>query len=184
MKYGGPVALGVLGFLLLLFIGVSLAVGILGILMILGAATWAYSTGTKCPSCGRRWTLQKVSTKVLNQQRGFGLVTRVETHTGRIGDQATSNVIRRQERAPIITTTIRANFVCRHCKRPAFKDYTQTQEDFSPPPTPQRPPVVVNVQAAQAPKPETYLHCRFCGALNQPKIVGSGMRCGSCGAAL
>jgi len=45
-------------------------------------------------------------------------------------------------------------------------------------------PVIVNVQAAQAPPPQSFLHCRYCGALNPAQNVGSGMRCTNCGAAL
>ena len=45
-------------------------------------------------------------------------------------------------------------------------------------------PVIVNVQAAQAPPPQSFLHCRYCGALNPAQNVGAGMRCSSCGAML
>jgi hypothetical protein len=184
MKYGGPVALGVFGFVLLLFIGLSLGVGVLGVLMIIGAVAWTFRMAPKCPSCHRPWTLQQVSTEIVGQQRGFGLVTRIETHTGQVGNQATSNVVRRQERAPIITSTIRINYVCRRCKKPTFKQYVQSKEDFTPQPSPRSAPVIVNVQAAQAPKPQTFLHCRYCGALNPSEAVGAGMHCTSCGATL
>lgn len=60
----------------------------------------------------------------------------------------------------------------------------ETREDFSPQTTAQHAPVVVNVQAAHAQQPQTFLHCRYCGTLNPSQNVGARMRCTSCGAAL
>jgi ribosomal protein L44E len=180
----GPWVLGFLGFVFLLFIGIVLALGIIGILMILGAGAWAYSDAPKCPSCHWPWTLRQVSRKVVSQQRGFGVVTRSETHVGTIGNQSTSNVVQRQERAPTVTSTIRVDFVCRHCGKPAFKQFATTQEDFAPRPAQHAPQVVVNVNAPPTPKPQTFLHCRYCGALNPSENVGRAMHCLSCGATL
>ena len=46
-------------------------------------------------------------------------------------------------------------------------------------------PVIVNVAAPQAPPPQTFLHCRHCGAL-QPTggPAGQSVHCTSCGATL
>jgi hypothetical protein len=51
-------------------------------------------------------------------------------------------------------------------------------------------PVVVNVHLPPAPAPgtgtppPTYLHCRFCGALNVASTTPGSLRCGGCGATL
>jgi ribosomal protein L37AE/L43A len=176
--------LGLIGLLFLVFIGLNLGVGLFGFLLIVLAGLWTYGVAPKCPSCHWPWTLKQVSTRVVAQQRGYGLVTRVETHSGRVGDQATSSVVRRQERVPTVTATVQIDYVCAHCKKQSFKQYTRTSEDFTPPAPVRAAPVVVNVNQAAAPPPQTFLHCRHCGTLNQSQRVAGAMRCASCGAAL
>lgn len=180
----GPWVLGFFGIVFIFLTGVVPDLGILGILMLLGAVGWAYSEAPKCPSCHWPWTLKQVSRKVVSQQRGSGVVTRTETHVGSVGNQQTTNVVRREERAPTVSSTIRVDYTCRHCNKPAFKQFVQTREDFSPRHAPQGTPVTINVNAPQTPQPQTFLHCRHCGSLNPSQNVGSGMRCSSCGASL
>ena len=165
------------GVLLLLFISVSLILGLFGLLFILGGGVWVYESAPKCPSCGWPWTLKKVSTEVVGQQRGMGLVTRVETHVGRVGDQSTSNVVRRQERAPVVSSTVRINLVCSHCHKSAFKQFVETREDFSPPAA--RPPVLVREIHREVQKEVLKVPCRFCKTLVDPIRQ---QKCPNCGA--
>lgn len=184
MVSAGPIGLGVFGGVLLLFGIVFWPLALVGGLFILLAFVWAYVAAEKCPSCGRPWTLRQTSSEVVGQQRGYGLVNRVETQSGYVGRQRTSQVVQRQERVPVVNSTIRVSYVCSHCGKPAVKQIVRSQEDFSPTPVSQVSPVVVNVQAPQAPPPQTFLHCRYCGALNPTQNFSKGVRCLSCGAAL
>lgn len=54
----------------------------------------------------------------------------------------------------------------------------------SPPASYHGAPVVVNVQAPQAAPPQSFLHCRYCGALTPAGAAQGAMKCSGCGAAL
>lgn len=185
MVSAAVIGLAAFGVILLLIGILYWPIAVFGVLLIFVAFFWAYSEAEKCPSCGRPWTLRQTNSEVVGQQRGYGLINRFETHSGYVGNQPTSSVVQRQERGPVVWTTTRVNYVCSHCGKPAFKQYVQAQEDFSSIPAHHAPPVVVNVQAAQAPPPQTFLHCRYCGAL-QPTggPAGQAIHCTSCGATL
>jgi hypothetical protein len=186
MTSTAPWGLIILGFILLLLIGVSAVVGLLGLLFMLIGGVWVYAAAPKCPSCRWPYTLHEVSRTIAARERAFGIVNRVETHSGHVGEQSMGTVIRRQERAPIVRETIRVNYVCSRCKRPAFKEYVQTKEDFSIPPAPSGPgqphsPVTVNVNQAPAPPPPPLImrRCGHCGTV----YPEARLKCPNCGAA-
>jgi hypothetical protein len=156
------------------------AAAAIGLILLIGGLLWAVSAAPKCPLCHWPWTIRKVSSQVVGQERAFGLVTRTRRRYG----TKSSSVTYRQVRVPTINSTIREDYVCSHCRKPSFKQFVRSQEDFSPRRAAQGASLVVNVNAPTSSKPQTYLHCRYCGALNPSENVGAGMHCTSCGAVL
>jgi hypothetical protein len=185
----GPWVLLAFGFLLLLIGVVSLGVGLFGLLLMFFGGLWLYSEAQKCPSCHWPWTLRESSRATIAQQRGFGIVTRVETHSGRVGNTPTEKVVQRQERVPVVISTIRVDYVCSHCGKASNRQFQQQAEDFGPAPSPPAPvvrgygpvqPVTVNVnQAAAAPSPPQIMRrCHYCNAV----YPESRLKCPNCGA--
>lgn len=146
------------------------------------AARRAYEAAPKCPYCQAPNTMQEKSRKVLSQTKGYGMVDRVETHLGVYGDPSKTKVIRRQERVPIVISTMLVEGTCSYCGRTANTNLTITEEDFSrelPPPPPPTDGsargVTVNIPA---PPPQIMRRCAHCAAV----YPEASLRCPSCGA--
>jgi DNA-directed RNA polymerase subunit RPC12/RpoP len=79
--------------------------------------------------------------------------------------------VNRQERVPVVRTTVRQHYQCLQCSHSWFRDTVSQEEDFSPPGQNQST-VVVSREVLRIP-------CRFCGTLIDPI---QSMTCPKCGA--
>ena len=86
----------------------------LGVLLVLVGLLWVYSAAPKCPHCHWPYARYERSRTVIDRKSGYGVVDRVETHRGLYGDPAKTKEIRRQERAPTITSVVRVELGCTH----------------------------------------------------------------------
>lgn len=165
------------GFVLASLFWISWGLTVLGVLLIILALAWKFEIwywfGEKCPACRRGGTIREVSRQIVAQQRGFGITTRTEKHTGYVGRQPTSTTVQRQERVPTVTSTVQVNYVCRVCRKPAYKQYVTQQEDFSP--TTTAPTTFVREVHREILK----VPCKYCGTLLDPVRQ---QHCASCGA--
>jgi hypothetical protein len=138
----------------------------------------AYEAAPKCPFCGQPNTLQEKSRTIVGQTKGFGMVERVEKHTGIYGDPSRTKEIRRQERVPTVTTSTRIEYVCSYCMKSSTRDFTATIEDFSREARPsssadQR--LTINIPP---PPPQIMRRCTYCKAI----YAEGRLTCPKCGA--
>ncbi len=121
------IVLIVLGAVLLLAYGLGL------IFLVPGIILWYYGR-ERCPYCKLRGTIRPGRSEIIAQDRGFGIVTRTDTVTGRVGRERQRSRVQRQERVPVVRTTTRVAYQCIACRQfVGSKNYNSESEDFSPP---------------------------------------------------
>src|SRR5436309_263399 len=100
------IVLIVIGAILLVAYGLGLILLVPGILLY-----WYYGK-EQCPYCKARGKLRAGRTDMVSQERGFGIVTRTDLVTGRVGQELQNSSIRRQERVPMVRTVTRVAYQC------------------------------------------------------------------------
>jgi len=147
---------------------------LVGVIYVIG-----YFSRKKCPSCGVRGTIAAAGTEVVKTEKAFGLVTRMETSTtkkrdnrGRmVNENATSQ---RQERVPVVRTTLRTTYKCGRCGYSYATESVSEKEDFSRAEEPSKEKtVIVQKEVVKVP-------CKYCGTLNEV----TQRTCSNCGAAI
>ena len=123
-----------IGFILIILGGILVVVQGLGLIfVILGLVVYYYGR-EQCPYCKVRGKIRGGRSDIVNQERGFGLVTRTEHAQGRVGRHVQQSMITRQERVPVVNRVTRVEYVCTNCQKPiGTKDFFSQQEDFSAP---------------------------------------------------
>ncbi|HWY28408.1 MAG TPA: hypothetical protein VNW25_04020 [Candidatus Sulfotelmatobacter sp.] len=160
----------VLGAILLFAYGLGLIFLIPGILL------WYYGQ-EKCPSCKARGKLRSGRTDLVNQQRGFGIVTRTDVVSGKVGNRRQRSTVQRQERVPVVGTTTRVFYQCSACQRfVGSRDYYTEQEDFSPP----QQQTIVQREFQREVTERVLITCAHCGNRSPQGTP----RCPNCGANL
>jgi len=160
----------VLGAILLFAYGLGLIFLIPGILL------WYYGQ-EKCPSCKARGKLRPARTDLVSQQRGFGIVTRTDVVTGKVGNEQQRSTVQRQERVPVVGTTTRVFYQCSACQRfVGSRDYYTQQEDFSPPPQ----QTIIQREFQREVTERVLITCAHCGN----RYPQGTPRCANCGAGL
>src|SRR6266571_3540589 len=154
-----PTVIGII----FVFIGLITAVFGIGILLlILGIILIIWDQRRpKCPNCQTRGQLATTRSEVLNEERGFGIVTRQDRVQTQRGGQQENSVVSRQERVPIIRRTVRTYYRCGACGRDSWVDSVNQAEDFSPP-----QPVMREreIREREVITKEVLVQCRSCGA--------------------
>ena len=160
------IVLIVLGVVLLLAYGLGLIFIVPGILL------WYYGR-ERCPYCKLRGTMRPGRSEIIAQDRGFGIVTRTDTVTGRVGRERQRSTVQRQERVPVVRTTTRVAYQCTACHQfVGSKNYYSESEDFSPP---QQQTIVQREVQREVLK----VPCKYCKALLDPIRE---KKCPNCGA--
>lgn len=175
--YVVPIVFFMIGVVLLLLIGLSLAAGLIGLLLLLFGMLSAYAIADKCPTCHWPWTLKESSRSIVNQERGFGLVSRMEARRGYVGDVETGEIVERQERVPFVTSTIQISYICSHCSHSSSKQYVEKKEDFSA--AASAPPTLIREVHREVRREVLRIPCPYCGTLVDPIRE---RKCPNCGA--
>lgn len=168
-------AIAVVAVLLLVFVPVLFFICLLGGVIYAG---WYFSR-QKCPTCGARGTIGYSGSAVVNEEKGYGLVTRNDTvktrrkdNSGKVVDETSTSS--RQERAPVVRRTVRATYKCAACGYSYSKDSFRVEEDFSDRPEKEKETTIIQKEVVKVP-------CKYCGALND---LATDRYCTSCGAAV
>jgi len=154
----------------------------LGVLLLIGllAAGAIYYGRPKCGRCGARGSILQSGTEVVSSVPGFGLVTRTDTITTdkRLSSGSGQEVsqVKRQERVPTLTNTVRTYYKCSRCANTTYKDTVTQVEDFSRSGQEQAPTVVKETTVIQ--KEVLKVPCKYCGTLLDPV---RDRYCPSCG---
>jgi len=160
------IVLIVLGVVLLLAYGIGLIFLVPGILL------WYYGR-ERCPHCKVRGRIRPGRSEIISQERAYGIVTRTDTVTGRVGRERRRSTVRRQERVPVVRTTTRVAYQCAACQQfVGSKNYYSESEDFSPP---QQQTIIQREVQREVLK----VPCKYCRTLLDPIRE---KKCPNCGA--
>jgi hypothetical protein len=108
----------------------SIVFALFGLLIMVIGLGLAYR-GLKCPSCGAFLSVHPIE-PTSRRYESYGVVTRVDTSTGYIGEEEMDQTTYREERAPIVATTVREQTQCRSCGQIWItSERTYEEEDFS-----------------------------------------------------
>lgn len=154
----------------------------LGVLILVGliVAGAVYYGRPKCGRCGARGTISQSGTEVVSSVPGFGIVTRTDIVTTdkrrSSGSGKEVSQVKRQERVPTVTNTVRTYYKCSKCANTTYKDKISQVEDFSRSGHDQAPTVVKETTVIQ--KEVLKVPCKYCGTLLDPV---RDRYCPSCG---
>lgn len=112
--------------------------------VIVGSALLGAGTHRRCPHCKRWWARVRVGSRILEQKRCYGLVTRTARSSSsgsyygnrRSSDGGTvfsSGATNWQERVPVIRTTYELQYECRYCQASWTRNVEKEVEDFDRP---------------------------------------------------
>ena len=155
----------------------------LGVLMLVGliVAGVVYYRRPKCGACGARGTISQSGTEVVSSVPGFGIVTRTDTITTdkrrSSGSSTEVSHVKRQERVPTVTNTIRTYYKCSKCANTTYRDAVTQVEDFSRSGNEQEPTTVKQTTVIQ--KEVLKVPCKYCGTLLDPVRERYCTSCGS-----
>jgi hypothetical protein len=161
-----------LGVVVLLMIASFIFVPALGVLILIGliVAGAIYYGRPKCGSCGARGTISQSGTEVVSSVLGFGIVMRTDTITTdkhrSPGSSTEVSHVKRQERVPTVTKTVRTYYRCSKCANTTYRDAVTQVEDFSRSGLEQAPATVKETTVIQ--KEVLKVPCRYCGTLLDP----------------
>lgn len=166
------IVLIVIGAVLLVAYGLGL------ILLVPGILLYAYYGKDQCPRCKARGKLRIGRTDIVNQERGFGIVTRTDRVSGMLGSEVQSSTIQRQERVPMVRTVTRVEYQCAACLQfVGFRDFYNEQEDFALRP---QQPTIVQREFQREVTERVLITCRHCGN----RYPQGTPQCANCGARL
>ena len=173
-----------LGVVVLVMLVSFIFVPALGVLILIGliVAGAVYYGRPKCGRCGARGTVFQSGTEVVRSVPGFGLVTRTDTITTdkHRSSGASSNEVsqvKRQERVPTMTNTVRTYYKCSSCANTTYRDTVTQVEDFSRSGNEQAPTMVKETTVIQ--KEVLKVPCKYCGTLLDPVQERYCTSCGS-----
>jgi hypothetical protein len=148
---GGLVALGLLALAItapetlayLLGAAVAALLGLGGAAGLAFLVAWQSSIGTECPHCGRWWAAVFLGEHIVEEKKGYGLVTRhaysdstgwvsgTSSHPGRL--TGTWSTTRWRERVPVIRITYKEHWACKYCPARWTEMRERQVEDFDIP---------------------------------------------------
>jgi len=155
----------------------------LGVLILIGliVAGAVYYGRSKCGRCGARGTISLGGTEVVSSVPGFGIVTRTDTiTTDKHRSSGSSNEVsqvKRQERVPTVTNTVRTYYKCSSCANTTYRDTVTQVEDFSRSGNEQTQTMVKETTVIQ--KEVLKVPCKYCGTLLDPVRERYCTSCGS-----